>query len=109
MKQTVIQEFSDKQYLLSGKKLTCYLQGDGRETATLILTNKGRLMKTPRSIASILGFTAVLGFSTALMAQGPLAPPGPPAPLFKTLEQVEPRRPISSVPFTINQPGSYYV
>ena len=29
--------------------------------------------------------------------------------MFKTLEQVEPRRPISSVPFIINQPGSYYL
>jgi len=49
-----------------------------------------------------------LHVSTAV-AQGPLAPPGPPAPLFKTLEQIEPRRPISSLPFAITQSGSYYV
>jgi hypothetical protein len=28
---------------------------------------------------------------------------------MKTLQQVEPRTPISSAPFTINQPGSYYL
>lgn len=44
-----------------------------------------------------------------LLAQGPLTPVGAPAPTFKTLDQVEPRRPISSLPFTISEPGSYYV
>jgi hypothetical protein len=42
-------------------------------------------------------------------AQGSLAPPGPPAPMMKTLAQIEPRTPISSAPFTITQPGSYYL
>jgi hypothetical protein len=42
-------------------------------------------------------------------AQGSLTPPGAPAPTMKTLEQIEPRTPISSVPFTISQPGSYYL
>jgi len=28
---------------------------------------------------------------------------------MKTLDQIEPRTPISSVPFTISAPGSYYV
>jgi hypothetical protein len=44
-----------------------------------------------------------------LAAQGPLIPPGPPAPAYKTLQQVEPRIPIASLPYTINQPGSYYL
>ena len=42
-------------------------------------------------------------------AQGPLSPPGAPAPTMKTLEQIEPRTPISSLPYTITNSGSYYV
>jgi parallel beta-helix repeat protein len=57
------------------------------------------------------------GFTSAMLcavvfpsrAQGPLTPPGAPAPLFKTLQQVEPRTPISSLPATLSQPGSYYL
>lgn len=42
-------------------------------------------------------------------AQGPLIPPvGPPAPSMKTLDQIEARTPIESLPFTISTPGSYY-
>ncbi len=44
-----------------------------------------------------------------VLAQGPLTPPGAPAPVMKTLDQIEPRTPISSVPFTISQSGSYYL
>ncbi len=51
---------------------------------------------------------ALLPLSTAL-AQDPLAPPAAPAPSMKTLDQVEPLIPISSLPFEISQPGSYYV
>jgi hypothetical protein len=29
--------------------------------------------------------------------------------LFKTLDQVEPRTPVSSIPITLSQPGSYYL
>jgi parallel beta-helix repeat protein len=57
----------------------------------------------------LLGAGFALSLSPFANAQGPLAPPGAPAPLFKTLDQVEPRRPIESLPFTINQPGSYYL
>src|SRR4051812_43542716 len=41
--------------------------------------------------------------------QGALTPPGAPAPTMKTLQQVEPRKPIDSLPFTIAQSGSYYL
>jgi parallel beta-helix repeat protein len=46
---------------------------------------------------------------STLLAQGSLTPPGAPAPTFKTLTQIEPRTAISSLPFTITAPGSYYL
>jgi len=42
------------------------------------------------------------------LAQGPLTPPGVPAPAMKSLEQIEGRTPIESLPFTISASGSYY-
>ena len=42
-------------------------------------------------------------------AQGALTPPGAPAPTMKTLAQIEPRTPISSLPYTISSSGSYYL
>ncbi len=48
-------------------------------------------------------------------AQGSLTPPGAPAPLFKTLTQVEPRTPVQtlagdgSAVFVITNSGSYYL
>jgi len=53
-------------------------------------------------------FTLNLQPST-LLAQGSLTPPGAPAPTMKTLQQIEPRTPIATAPFTISQPGSYYL
>ena len=59
----------------------------------------------------------LLALASAAFAQGPLAPPGAPAPTMKTLDEIhakvaevgEKRTPISSIPFTITQPGSYYL
>src|SRR5262245_49232138 len=62
-------------------------------------------MKLPLRLTVAL--IASLPFS--LLAQGNLVPPGAPAPTMKSLEQVEPRTPISSLPFTISSSGSYYV
>lgn len=53
--------------------------------------------------------SAQLVFISGVLAQGSLTPPGAPGQTMKTLEQVEARTPISSVPYTIQNPGSYYV
>jgi parallel beta-helix repeat protein len=62
---------------------------------------------------SISVFVAAAVFAALLAeyspAAGPLLPPGPPGPIFKSLDEVEPRTPISSLPVTISQPGSYYL
>ena len=54
-------------------------------------------------------FLATIAAAGAVFAQGSLTPPGAPAPTMKTLTQVEPRTAITNVPYTITQPGSYYL
>lgn len=53
---------------------------------------------------------ALAAATTFAAAQGSLTPPpGVPGPVMKTLDQIEARTPISTAPFTITQPGSYYL
>lgn len=56
-------------------------------------------------------FLLIIYFSlhTLGFAQGPLTPPGGPAPMMRSLDQIEPRIPITSLPYTINESGSYIV
>jgi len=61
-------------------------------------------------LAALALFLSTLNFQlSTCFAQGSLTPPGAPAPTMKTLDQTEPRTPISSAPFTISVPGSYYL
>ena len=57
-----------------------------------------------RAVVILWMFTAA-----DVMGPGPLTPPGSPGETMKTLAQVEPRTPISSLPYTIGSAGSYYV
>ena len=61
------------------------------------------LMTTMASLVTLSPLTP------SVWAQGTLTPPGAPAPTMKTLDQVEPRIPISSLPYTISSSGSYYL
>jgi parallel beta-helix repeat protein len=67
-------------------------------------------MKT--RLVAILALTLLFALNPQLstaFAQGSLTPPGAPGPTMLTLSQIEPRTPISSVPFTITTAGSYYL
>ena len=57
----------------------------------------------------VLAVLLILSLISNAFAQGDLTPPGAPAPTMKTLAQVEPRTPITNMPFTISASGSYYL
>jgi len=65
------------------------------------------LMKTP--LVTILALLVHMAGPLGALAQGSLTPPGAPAPMMKTPQQIEPRTPISSVPYIITNSGSYYL
>jgi hypothetical protein len=60
-------------------------------------------------ITAALMLLAFNGSFSNARAQGTLTPPGAPGPTMLTLSQVEPRIPITSVPFVITNSGSYYL
>lgn len=64
-------------------------------------------MKT--TLASVLVIALLSTQLSTTFAQGSLTPPGAPGPTMKSLDQIEARIPISSAPFSITNPGSYYL
>jgi hypothetical protein len=72
-------------------------------------TDKPEHSMKPQIHLAALGLLSTVLMQSPALGQGSLTPPGAPAPTMKTLQQVEPRTPISSAPFTITEPGSYYL
>lgn len=67
-------------------------------------------------LLTLVAFVSTLCLSSSeLRAQGSLTPPGPPGPTMKTLDQIEPRIDISTLPgdgtylHVISVPGSYFL
>jgi hypothetical protein len=68
-----------------------------------------KAMKTKLVLLALALLATLNPQLSTVFAQGSLTPPGAPAPTMKTLAQIEPRTSISSAPFTISVPGSYYL
>lgn len=67
-------------------------------------------MKTKLLLAALaVGLSTLNSPLSTAFAQGSLTPPGAPAPLFKTLSQIEPRTPIGTYGTNITAAGSYYL
>ncbi len=72
------------------------------------------MKSSPVHVLKAITFTLFLA-TTAAFAQGTLTPPGAPAATMKTLNQIEPRTDILTLPssansmYVITQPGSYYL
>jgi parallel beta-helix repeat protein len=61
------------------------------------------------TMLALIGFAIFSAQFPNAFAQGSLTPPGAPAPTMKTLDQIEPRTPISALPYNITAAGSYYL
>jgi len=66
-------------------------------------------MKTHLKLGMLALLVILNTTGSTLFGQGALTPSGAPAPTMKTLAQIEPRTPISSLPFTITNSGAYYL
>lgn len=64
--------------------------------------------KRTRVVVSVFALAALVAFSLMVYA-GDLEPSAPPGPTMKTLAEIEPGTPISSVPYIITELGSYYL
>jgi hypothetical protein len=58
---------------------------------------------------AVYGLFLTLSLAATVRAQGPLLPPAGPGETMRSLEQIEPRTPIETAPYTITEPGSYFL
>jgi len=87
-----------------GRVTLCAPQHDDTTTARRGLTRPAIIKR-----AALLALLSTLHPQLSIFAQGSLTPPGTPAPTMKSLDQVEARTPISTVPILITNSGSYYL
>ncbi len=59
--------------------------------------------------ARFLFLISLAGLPLHVFGQGSLTPSGTPGPTMKSLDQIEARTPISSLPFVVGTGGSYYL
>lgn len=64
--------------------------------------------KRTRIVVSVFALASLAVLSLMVYA-GDLEPSAPPGPTMKTLAEIEPGTPISSAPYIITEPGSYYL
>ena len=68
-----------------------------------------RTTELRRQVSGVFVVASALLVLPLVANAGDLDPSAPPGPTMKTLDEVEPRTLISSLPFTISQSGSYYL
>ncbi len=69
--------------------------------------NNTQISSIPTTL--LFSLVAILTLQNTAHGQGSLVPPGSPGPTMKTLAEVKPGTPINGLPFTITQPGYYYL
>lgn len=72
-------------------------------------TNRSAHPLPPFMKAPFLFLISLTSLPLFVLGQGSLTPSGTPGPAMKSLDQIEARTPISSLPFTISTGGSYYL